>query len=151
MDVPSLEARRDEILKELRAVGPVFRGSLARVALTCGKPNCRCRPAAEGGEGRRHAAFYASYRSGGRAKVFHVPVGQVAQVREARAGWGRMKALLEKLTEAQVSLWRAQHEEEKQRRKAERSEAGESPVRKARAGGARVADGSHGRKARRGD
>jgi hypothetical protein len=149
MDVPSLAARRDELLRQLRAVGPVFRGSLGRVRLTCGKSNCRCRPVRAGGAGRRHVAFYASYRAGGRAQVFQVPADQVAQVRAARAAWGRMKALLEKLAEAQVSLWRAQHEQEKQRRKVEGFRAGAVRDRGARAGVGAEADGRAARRRRR--
>jgi hypothetical protein len=146
MDESLLEAQRDETLRELRALGPVFRGSLARVALTCGKANCRCR------EGRRHVAFYASYRSGGRAKVFHVPAGQVATVRAARAEWDRMKVLLERLADVQVSLWRVQHEQEKPRRKAESKDAaGGRPRGEARTGGRGVAHPSHDRGARRRD
>jgi len=110
-----LRATRNELLRKIRSIGPVFRGSLAEVHLTCGKNNCRCQ------QGRRHRAFYMSYRSQGKTKVFHVANKRLAQAREFHDNWLQLKALLEQFADVQVAVWKEICREEKKRDKARES------------------------------
>ena len=114
MKAEKLRTRCDGLLRKVRELGPAFKGSLAQVALTCGKKNCRCR------RGERHQAYYVSYRSGGRAKVWHVPARRIAEVRRAHSNWLRLKRLLERMADLQVSLWKEVDREEKQAEKEKR-------------------------------
>ena len=103
-----LRTRCDQLQRKIRALGPVFRGSLAQVHLTCGKSNCRCQ------KGRRHQAFYVSYRCAGKTKVYHVPAKLLPEVRQAHDNWLTLKALVEELADTQVALWKEKHREDKQ-------------------------------------
>lgn len=96
----TLEKTRSRILREIRSLGPVFRGSLAEVHLTCGKKNCRCQ------KGHRHRAFYVSYRCEGQTKVFHVPAHLLEEARQFHGNWLRLKELLQQLADGQVALWK---------------------------------------------
>ena len=111
MKIKSLQARRERLLDQICGIGPVVRGSLAQVRLTCGKPRCRCR------RGERHPALYFSYRSGGRSKVVHVPGAMLREVREAHRNWLRLKRLLERLADVQVALWKEVYRERKEAEK----------------------------------
>lgn len=106
-----LELRRQRLLRQVRSLGPVFRGSLAEVHLTCGKQNCRCQ------EGLRHRAFYVSYRSGGQTKVVHVPARRLPEVRRVQKNWQRLKELLQQLADVQVALWKEVSREEREARR----------------------------------
>jgi hypothetical protein len=88
------------LLRRMARVGPAFRGSVARVWLTCGKPNCRC------ARGERHEALYASYRFEGKTRVVHVPRAKVAEAARAAANWRRLRGLLEQLAEALAQEWK---------------------------------------------
>lgn len=100
MSTRKLEKRQQDLLRKIRSIGPVFRGSVAQVHLTCGKKRCRCQ------KGQRHRALYASYRRGGKTHVVHVPAECVGQARAQQEKWHELKALLEQLAHVQASLWK---------------------------------------------
>jgi hypothetical protein len=88
------------LMRKVAGMGAPFRGSLARVRLKCGKPNCRC------ARGERHEALYASYRFEGKTRVAHVPRAKAAEAARAAANWRRLKGLLEQLAEALAGEWK---------------------------------------------
>lgn len=106
-----LQTRREKILEKISSIGPVLKGSLSEVSLTCGKKNCRCQ------RGPRHQAFYFSYRKRGETKVVHLPSTLVAQARQFQKNWHRLKDLMEEFAEVQIALWKENAREEKERAK----------------------------------
>jgi len=83
MSRKKLRERKESLVREVSTIGPVFRGSVAQVHLTCGKSNCRCQ------KGQRHRALYVSYRLGGRSKVAYVPADRAWRLRNCvRTGGG---------------------------------------------------------------
>lgn len=135
MNAKRLRAQLDRLVRQVRALGPVLRGSLAQVRLTCGKANCRCR------DGERHPAFYLSYRSGGRSKVSHVSAAVVAEARRRHADWLRMKRLLERMADVQVALWKEERREQKKRPQKDSDKTRkQAPGKRARARRARGGD-----------
>jgi hypothetical protein len=96
----NLAKKQQLLLGRIRALGPVLRGSVAEVHLTCGKKNCRCQ------RGLRHRAFYLSYRFQGETRVVHLPAHRVAEAQEFQQNWRRLQHLLEELTDVQVALWK---------------------------------------------
>jgi hypothetical protein len=100
MKTTSYLRRRAELLEQIQAIGPVFRGSVVELPIRCGKANCRCQ------HGQPHRGWYASYREGGQTKVCYLPVPQAAEALELRRNWDRLKALLEQLAAVQVALWK---------------------------------------------
>ena len=99
-----LRQHRD-LLVQIQATGPVFRGSVAEVAVRCGKASCRCQ------RGQTHRAWYACYRQGGKTKVCYLPASVAVEARALRENWNRLKALLEQLAAVQVALWKEQSHE----------------------------------------
>jgi hypothetical protein len=88
------------ILAEIRALGPLVRGSLVESKVTCGKPGCRC------ARGEPHRAFYLSRRVDGRTRMEYVTRGQVETVRAWSGNHDRMTALVEELTGALLAEMR---------------------------------------------
>jgi hypothetical protein len=88
------------MMRKVAGLGAPFRGSLARVRLKCGKPNCRC------ARGEGHDALYASYRFEGKTRVAHVPRAKGAEAARCAANWRRLKGLLEHLAEALATEWK---------------------------------------------
>jgi len=89
--------RRRRLQAQLRAVGPVLKGSLADVELTCGTPGCRCHK-----KGPKHKGLYFSYRHGGRSHTIYVPKAMQRDARTAHAKWLELKGVLEDLTALEV-------------------------------------------------
>jgi len=100
MEPKKLCRRKESLVRQISTIGPVFRGSVAEVHLTCGKANCRCQ------EGQRHRAFYVSYRLAGEPRVAHVSLRWAEEAQKLRERWRRMKSLLEELADVQVALWK---------------------------------------------
>ena len=104
--------RRRELLRQLGATGPVLKGSLAEVELTCGTPSCRCHKG-----GPKHKGWYFSYRAGGRSHTVYIPKGVVPEAQRAHANWLKLKTLLEELTVLHVEELREKARQAKRREK----------------------------------
>ena len=81
MGTSVLLRRRQALLREIRSVGPVFRGSVVERSLTCGKEHCCCR------KGQRHTAFYLSFRAGGRAYGVELPRRFASEAKRLQKSW----------------------------------------------------------------
>lgn len=124
MTQKQLRKKKESLVRQISRIGPVFRGSVAEVHLTCGKANCRCR------EGNKHRAFYASYRLAGNPKVAHVPMRRAKEAQKLRESWMKMKSLLEQLADVQVALWKEVSDGQKEGGKGKKAAAGKERKRK---------------------
>ena len=79
LSLPELEARRDRLIAQLRAVGDFRRGSVSENWRKCGKPNCACAAPDHRGHGPR----FLWTRSEGRRKRVgrQLAAGEVEKVR----------------------------------------------------------------------
>ena len=95
-----LESRRDARIRELASVGPLLQGSLTRIRVRCGNPNCRC------ARGEKHQSHILTKKVRGKTKSLYVPVDMVEEVR----GWieehRRVKLLLKEISELNEKIVR---------------------------------------------
>jgi hypothetical protein len=89
--INTLEARRSARLRELAAVGPFVTGSLVKVRVRCGNPNCRC------ASGQRHEAHIVSRKEKGRTASYHVPTELLEDVRRWAAEYRNVKRLIREI------------------------------------------------------
>ena len=82
-----LQARRDARLKELAGVGPVLEGSLARIGVRCGNPNCRC------ARGEKHTSHILKRQVRGKTQSLYVPVDLVEEARRWVDEYRRVRKL----------------------------------------------------------
>lgn len=75
--------------KQMMALWPAAKGSLAKVYKPCIRPAC---PACARGE--KHPAWLLSYTAHGRRRVVYVPLALVPQIRKAIANGRRIEKLL---------------------------------------------------------
>jgi len=92
MDVRRIKASRTRRLQALGRTGPLIVGSLARVGVRCGNPNCRC------ARGERHTAYVLTSKIRGRTKTVHVPMGMVEEVRLWVEEHRRLKRLVKEIS-----------------------------------------------------
>lgn len=101
LSIGVLEKRRDAKIKQLAAVGPILRGSLAEIGVTCGNPNCRC------ARGRKHRSHILKRQVRGKTQSLYVPVDMLEEAR----GWveehRRVKRLLKEISELNRSIIKA--------------------------------------------
>ena len=107
------ESRR--LRRRLKALGPVMKGSLAEVELTCGTPGCRCHAG-----GPKHKGHYFSYRVGGKSHTVYVPKSVAEDAKHAHARWRSIRLLLEELTAQTVEVLRQRAAKRRRRDKEQR-------------------------------
>ena len=112
---PELEARRAVLVRQLRAAGPVLEGSLATVARTCGRAQCRCMQG-----GPKHQAVILCKKVQGRSVALYVPKALQAQVRRWNQEHKKIKRVLKEISEINEQIVRghvqAQREVQRRRR-----------------------------------
>ena len=89
----TLAKRRDARLKKIARLQPFIAGSLAKVGVKCGNPNCKC------ASGERHEAWVLTRKERGRTVTVHVPRDMVAEVGRWAAEYKRLKVLMREISE----------------------------------------------------
>lgn len=88
-----LAVRRDARLKLIAQAKPFIAGSLAKVGVKCGNPNCKC------ASGERHEAWVLTRKEKGRTVTAHVPRDMVEDVARWVAEHRRLKRLMKEASE----------------------------------------------------
>ena len=101
LSIGMLEARRNATLKELANLGPVLQGSLARIAVTCGNPSCRC------ARGQKHTSHILVKKVRGRSRSLYVPVDMVEEAKKWAAENRRAKRLLKQVSDLSEQILQA--------------------------------------------
>ena len=98
--VGAIRRKRERRLQKLARTGPVIVGSLARVGVRCGNPNCRC------ARGERHTAYVLTSKARGKTKTVHVPLGMVEEVRTWVQQHRQLKELVKEISALNEQLVR---------------------------------------------
>lgn len=114
--------RREAKLKALAACGPSLQGSLCRIRVTCGKPNCRC------ASGDKHTAFQVTRKVRGTTKSLYIPGDLVEEVQAWVAEARRIKQLLKEISQLNEQLIRSHVQSQRARAK---NQAGAAKPRRA--------------------
>lgn len=101
LSIGVLEARRDAKLRQLAEAGPLVQGSLARIGVTCGNPNCKC------ARGEKHVSHILTKKVRGKSKSLYVPLDMVETVRKWVEEHRRAKRLLKEVSELNEKIIRA--------------------------------------------
>jgi hypothetical protein len=101
LSIGVLQARRDARLKELAGIGPVLEGSLARIGVRCGNPNCRC------ARGEKHTSHILKRQVRGKTQSLYVPVDRVEEARRWVDEYRRARKLLSDVSELNRTILRA--------------------------------------------
>lgn len=106
MKKKSAHASQALFLREVSALWPMAKGSVAEVRKPCVRPHCEACAS-----GRKHLAHIFSYREQGRTRCLYVPADLVPRLREALANGRRLEQRLAQLGRDLV------HEHREQRRR----------------------------------
>jgi len=101
LSIGVLQARRSARLKELAGIGPVLEGSLARIGVRCGNPNCRC------ARGQKHTAHILKRQVRGKTQSLYVPVDLVEEAHRWVDEYRRARKLLSEVSELSRAILRA--------------------------------------------
>ena len=101
LSIGVLQSRRDARMKELASLGPMMQGSLCRIGVVCGNPNCRC------ARGDKHTAYQVTKKVRGTTKTLHIPVDLVEDVTAWIDEHRRAKRLLKEISELNEQIVRA--------------------------------------------
>ena len=104
-DVQALHARREQLLRDLAAIGTFWRGTLKPRFTTCGKPDCPCADKGHPGHGPYWSVVY---KSDGRSRTRNVPQRALPEVREQIDEYHRLRGLVRELGDVSNGLCLAQ-------------------------------------------
>ena len=87
-----LNTRRNAAIKRLTDSRPFIEGSLTKIRVTCGNPNCRC------AQGEKHISHVLTKKVRGKTKSLYVPVELVEEVAKWVAEHRRIKRELKEIS-----------------------------------------------------
>lgn len=87
-----LNTRRNAAIKRLADSRPFIEGSLTKIRVTCGNPNCRC------AQGEKHISHVLTKKVRGKTKSLYVPVELVEEVTKWVAEHRRIKRELKEIS-----------------------------------------------------
>jgi hypothetical protein len=102
-EIAALRKERDELLGELAGSGCVLRGTFLERYSTCTRKECRCH------HGERHGPrAYVVVTRERRQRQHYVPRSQLARARAAVGHYHAIVKILDRLTEINLQLMRAE-------------------------------------------
>ena len=105
LSLPELEARRDRLIAQLRAVGDFRRGSVSENWRRCGKPNCACAAPEHPGHGPQ---WNLTRKVEGRTRAVHLKPGpELEKARREVAEYERFRGLVGQVTEVNEAICQA--------------------------------------------
>jgi hypothetical protein len=104
-----LEAQRAVLLRQVKRIGPLVEGSLARVPRKCGSVNCPCQEGVV-----KHEALILCKKVAGRSVATYVPKELWESVRAWNQEHKRIKRVLKEISKLSEQIIRL-HVKEKQR------------------------------------
>lgn len=95
-----LEKRRGALLRQLRGLGNLMRGSLVTARVKCGSPTCEC------SQGRKHEKLHLSVNLKRRTRTAYVGERRAEEVGALLDEYRRAWRIIEELTEVNLDLLR---------------------------------------------
>ena len=99
----AFEQRRRGVLRQLRRLGNLMRGTIVERGVRCGRATCECV------RGEKHPKVYLSVNVRGRTQGAYLGQGRVAAVAPLLAEYQRAWRLINELTEVNLALLRGEH------------------------------------------
>lgn len=95
-----LERRREALLRQLRTIPNLMRGTVYVRQRKCGRLGCACAAS----DGPRHKGWQLSVNKDGRTQSRHIRQELLAEVNELTLSYQKLWRLVEKLTEVNLLL-----------------------------------------------
>lgn len=96
-----LESKRQELIRELKKLGPWIEGTLVATARLCGKTGCVCHR-----DGPKHPVLFVTWKESGKTVSLYVPKRLEAKVRVWADNYKRLKDLIRRISEVQKQIVR---------------------------------------------
>jgi hypothetical protein len=96
--IEELTKRRERLRKQMRALGPLMRGSVVELAGKCGNPNCRC------ARGQKHKRWYYSMSQKGKTKLIYLGKSREPLGRQYSANYTALLEIVEEMTMINMQL-----------------------------------------------
>jgi hypothetical protein len=104
--VDQLLAQRAELLRRMRRISNLLRGSVVVSTTRCGKARCRC----SRGKEFEHRVVYVSVVIGGRRRNVAIAPERLSEVRGWSDQYQRLKKIIDQLTEINLEILRAERD-----------------------------------------
>ena len=92
LSIGILETRRNAKLKKLAEVGPILQGSIAKVGVKCGNPDCKC------ARGEKHTSNILTKKVNGKTKSVYVPADMLEEAKQWTQEYKKVKELMKEIS-----------------------------------------------------
>lgn len=95
-DKENTSSQGEQLLRQLREVGPFLSASFVVRKKRCGRDDCRCAK-----EGPIHPTANLTWKEHGKTQTLHVPQELIEEVQQWVKQWKALKKLVQKMSEEQ--------------------------------------------------
>lgn len=96
-----LVKKREKLLRQLMSEGDSIKGSISAVCGTCGRARCVCAGKA------RAKAYRLTYKDPEqKTQIVYVPRKRLSEIKRQVASYGRMRALIQQLIQANIAIFK---------------------------------------------
>jgi len=100
-NIQQLKQRRKRLEKRIAEIGPLMRGSVVELGMTCGNPNCRCT------RGEKHKKYYFSLNRKGQTKIIYLGKTREPLARQYSENYKTLLDIIEEMTTINMDLLKA--------------------------------------------
>jgi len=97
-NIQQLKRRRKRLEKKIAELGPLMRGSVVELGMTCGNPNCRCT------RGEKHKKYYFSLSHKGKTKIIYLGKAREPLARQYSENYKKLLEIVEEMTTINMHL-----------------------------------------------
>ncbi|GBE02660.1 hypothetical protein BMS3Bbin06_00497 [bacterium BMS3Bbin06] len=97
-----LETEKSRLIRQLKTIKKMIRGTYVQTHRKCGKPNCRCAKEVEG-----HPSYQISWTKDGRSRSKAIPKEDIPWIKEMTGNykqWRTLRSKIRKLTDEERKL-----------------------------------------------
>lgn len=93
LSLQNIHRRIEKVKETISRLGYVLQGTISKVYLPCGKPQCHCHQKAA----RKHGPyFYLTRKQNGKTLSIKLPPGSVTRYRQFASNYARLKRLVKR-------------------------------------------------------
>lgn len=95
-----IQKKINRILKKIKTIGPVMRGSIVQLKMNCGNKNCKCYKK----KTQKHPAYYFSVNINKKTKLIYLGEKRLKQAKSFNDNYQKLWNLINEMTEATLEI-----------------------------------------------
>lgn len=100
--ISTLEKKLENLQEKLKKIGPVMRGSIVELKMTCANKNCKCRTDKK----HKHPALYFSVNINKKTKLIYLGKKKVILAKKLNNNYNKLWSIINEMTITNLEILR---------------------------------------------